>query len=95
MTIPCPDCRRLHIHTLHCPNPQPLPHYAARPEPVRCPDCSSLTPGAHKPGCPIASATPLPCAVEVEAMRRMYLIEPRTILAMEAALSDEDLEAAR
>lgn len=92
---PCPDCNRLHIHALHCPNPQPLPRYAARTEPVRCPDCASLTPGEHKPGCVVANATPLPCAVEIEAWQLMYLIEPRTILAMDAALSREDAEAVR
>lgn len=25
--IPCPDCKRVHIHALHCPNPEPLPCY--------------------------------------------------------------------
>lgn len=42
-----------------------------RPEPTRCPDCASLTPGEHRPWCVIANATPLPCAAEIEAMRRL------------------------
>lgn len=25
--IPCPDCKRVHIHALHCPNPDPLPNF--------------------------------------------------------------------
>lgn len=51
---PCPDCKRLHIHSLHCPNPLPLPRYAT-----------------------------------------VLLIEPRAVLAMDAALGDEGTERAR
>lgn len=29
--IPCPDCRNLHLHTVYCPNPEPLPRYGAAP----------------------------------------------------------------
>lgn len=25
--ITCPYCKRVHIHALHCPNPEPLPHF--------------------------------------------------------------------
>lgn len=25
--ILCPDCKRVHIHALHCPNPEPLPNF--------------------------------------------------------------------
>lgn len=68
----------------------------ARPEPTRCPDCASLTPGEHKPWCVIANATPLPCATEIEAMRRLYLVEPRTAVVdpIKVALTDKMLAIA-
>lgn len=33
--IPCPDCKRVHIHALHCLNPDPLPNFDRRKDVLR------------------------------------------------------------
>ena len=88
------ECERAYVLRVVAP-----PGIQQRPEPVRCPDCSSLRPGEHRPGCPIPAAV-LPSPTEVNAWSRMtpvYLIDPHEPSAapLEVLVREEDLEGTR